>query len=159
MCTSSWLQGMLSPTWGRWWEFVPGVQNIPVQLHKNNTSEALCASESIKVAAIGFQINPCLILTAASVLSVLDPVLAYLLQHTWYKTSESSGAAWQTAGATAKRDIVHILCGLLHLPWSWGPASTCREVKHTCLSRACTHWCKCNTWISSVLGGELPTFS
>lgn len=89
--------------------FVPGVQNIPVQLHKNNTSEALCASESIKVAAIGFQINPCLILTAVSVLSVLDPILAYLLQHTWYKTSK-------TAAATARREAVHILCELPHLP-------------------------------------------
>lgn len=100
---------MFSPTWGRWCVFVPGVQNIPVQLHKNNTSEVLCARESIKVAAIGFQINPCLILTAVSVLSVLDPVLAYLLQHTWYKTSK-------TAAATARREAVHILFGLLHLP-------------------------------------------
>lgn len=81
----------------------------PVQLHKKNTSEALGASESIKVAAIGFQINPCLILTALSALSVLDPVLAHLLQHMWYKTSQGSGAAWQAAAATARREVVHIL--------------------------------------------------
>lgn len=106
---------MFSPTWGRWCVFVAEVQNIPAQLHKNNISEALGARESIKVAAIGFQINPCLILTAISALSVLDPVLAYLLQHMWYKTSQGSGAAWQTAAAAAG-EAVHILWGLLHLP-------------------------------------------
>lgn len=61
--------------------FVRGVQNIPVQLHKNNTSEVLCARESIKVAAIGFQINPCLILTAVSVLSVLDSSGLFIAAH------------------------------------------------------------------------------
>lgn len=96
--------------------FVPGVQNIPVQLHKNNTSEALCASEPIKVAAIGFQINPCLILAAVSALSVLDPVLAYLLQLTWYKTSRRVlGLPGRQQQLPPRREAEHILSGVLHL--------------------------------------------
>lgn len=87
----------------------------------------MCSNKSIKVAAIVFQINPCLILSGVSMQSTLDPVLAYLLQHMWYKLSPRiPGLPGRQQQLQHWGEVLCTpLCRVLHLHYSWGSASTC----------------------------------
>lgn len=127
-----------------------------MQLHETKPLQVLCSNEPIKVAAIVFQILKfkCLIVSAVSVQSALDPVLAYLLQDMWFKMSP------RTLGLPG-REQSYGTVNPVHTPlWGSPPLLVLGIRKH--LKGSDTHlsvWCSASLGcILCILGCKFPSF-